>query len=81
VSQKLSDFAVRFAAAAAAAAAAMLCPHRSQAALKLFQDHIGYVTSRVNTVTGVAYKDDTTIMGYNLFNEPRWAMRVHDGML
>jgi hypothetical protein len=50
-----------------------VAPGRSQAALKLLQGHIGYITSRVNTITGVAYKDDPTIMGYNLFNEPRWA--------
>jgi hypothetical protein len=60
-------------AAECLAAPAVLRSCRSQAALKLLQDHIGYITSRVNTITGVAYKDDATIMGYNLFNEPRCA--------
>lgn len=45
---------------------------RSEKVLKLLEDHIYTITSRINTLTGVAYKDDPTIMGYNLFNEPRW---------
>lgn len=45
---------------------------RSDKVLLLLKDHILAMTSRVNTLTGVAYKDDPTIMGYNLFNEPRY---------
>lgn len=39
--------------------------------LALLEQHIQAITSRVNTLTGVTYKDDPTIIGYNLFNEPR----------
>jgi hypothetical protein len=51
----------------------LLC--RSERTLKLLQDHIQAITSRVNTITGVAYKNDPTIIGYNLFNEPRWGAK------
>jgi mannan endo-1,4-beta-mannosidase len=44
---------------------------RNQKVLQLLKDHILYVTSRVNSITGVTYKDDPAIIGYNLFNEPR----------
>lgn len=47
------------------------CMRRSTKTLQLLQEHIRTITSRVNTLTGVAYKDDPTIIGYNLLNEPR----------
>lgn len=40
--------------------------------LALLAQHIQAITSGVNTITNVAFKDDPTIVGYNLFNEPRW---------
>lgn len=49
--------------------------------LQLLEGHIQFVTSRVNTVTGVAYKNDPAIIGYNLFNEPRYGWRVWVGWL
>lgn len=36
-----------------------------------YKNHVKTVLTRVNTVTGVAYKDDTTILGWELMNEPR----------
>jgi hypothetical protein len=36
-----------------------------------FKDHIKTVINRVNTISGVAYKDDPTIMTWELSNEPQ----------
>lgn len=44
---------------------------RSQSTKDLFKRHISSVVSRINTYTGVAYKDDDAIMAWNLLNEPR----------
>jgi|GEM_PF-3181164 len=38
---------------------------------QLFKDYIQYATSRTNTLTQVAYKDDPTIIAWDLMNEPR----------
>jgi len=37
----------------------------------MYKQRVAAVVGRVNSMTGVAYKDDTTIFGYNLINEPR----------
>ncbi|MFF2371402.1 cellulase family glycosylhydrolase [Agromyces sp. NPDC058110] len=36
-----------------------------------FKDWVGTLLNRTNTVTGVAYKDDPTILAWELANEPR----------
>ncbi|KAL2892693.1 Mannan endo-1 4-beta-mannosidase 1 [Bienertia sinuspersici] len=36
-----------------------------------YKNHIKTVLTRVNSMNGVAYKDDTTIMAWELMNEPR----------
>ncbi|MCD1258965.1 S-layer homology domain-containing protein [Paenibacillus athensensis] len=38
---------------------------------QLFKDYIQYATNRTNTLTQVAYKDDPTIIAWDLMNEPR----------
>ncbi|KAF8708660.1 hypothetical protein HU200_030040 [Digitaria exilis] len=36
-----------------------------------YKDHVKAVLTRVNTFTGVAYRDDPTILAWELMNEPR----------
>ncbi|KAK6932083.1 Glycoside hydrolase, family 5 [Dillenia turbinata] len=36
-----------------------------------YKDHVKSVLTRYNTITGVGYKDDSTIMAWELINEPR----------
>ena len=40
-------------------------------AMQDFQDYINFIINRVNPYTGLAYKDDPTIMAWELANEPR----------
>ncbi|KAI8145138.1 glycoside hydrolase superfamily [Fennellomyces sp. T-0311] len=39
--------------------------------IESFKDYISHVLERENTLTGVKYKDDPTIFGWELANEPR----------
>lgn len=49
----------------------LLLAYRSKATIDLYKSQITNITSRVNTYTGVAYKDDPAIMAWDLLNEPR----------
>lgn len=40
-------------------------------AITAYLAHVKFVTSRVNTVNGLAYNKDPTIMAYDLINEGR----------
>ena len=40
-------------------------------AKEMFYDHVRYVVSRTNTVTGKPYKDDPAIFSWQIGNEPR----------
>jgi mannan endo-1,4-beta-mannosidase len=47
---------------------------------RLYREHVEKIVTRRNTVTGVLYRDDPTIMGYELMNEAQavtggWAAR------
>ncbi|GMH39935.1 hypothetical protein BSKO_07839 [Bryopsis sp. KO-2023] len=44
---------------------------KDRAARKYYQTHVRTVINRVNTINGRAYRDDPTIMAWNLINEPR----------
>lgn len=39
-----------------------------------YRNHIKAVLTRQNRITGVAYRDDPTIMAWELMNEPRCAI-------
>ncbi|THU51317.1 hypothetical protein C4D60_Mb06t29750 [Musa balbisiana] len=36
-----------------------------------YKNHIQRLLTRINSITNVAYKDDPTIMAWELINEPR----------
>ena len=46
--------------------------------IRLFKEHVRYIVQRTNSLTGVAYRDDPTIMAWELANEPR-AMKAVAG--
>uniref|UniRef100_A0A0E0KL02 mannan endo-1,4-beta-mannosidase n=1 Tax=Oryza punctata TaxID=4537 RepID=A0A0E0KL02_ORYPU len=46
-----------------------------------FKNHVKTVLTRVNTLTGVAYKDDPTIFAWELMNEPRCYADPTGGMV
>lgn len=44
---------------------------KEEACKKLYKDHIEFMVNRVNSYTGKKYKNDPTILAWNLINEPR----------
>ncbi|EYU22711.1 hypothetical protein ABFS82_03G124100 [Erythranthe guttata] len=45
--------------------------YTNQAVKGYYKNHVQKVLTRINTITGVAYKDDPTVMAWELINEPR----------
>ena len=45
--------------------------YTSPKAIALYEDYVGRLVGRINTVTGKAYKSDPAIMAWQLANEPR----------
>ena len=45
--------------------------YRSRAAVAMFHDYVRHLVSRSNSLSGVSYRDDPTIMSWQLCNEPR----------
>ena len=45
--------------------------YASEAAVALYRDYVSTLVGRTNSVTGRAYRDDPTIMSWQLANEPR----------
>src|SRR5512141_219804 len=43
-----------------------------------FKSFISHVVNRVNTVTGVAYKDDPHVLGWEIINEPNTTPGIKD---
>ncbi|KAI3807321.1 hypothetical protein L1987_23247 [Smallanthus sonchifolius] len=48
---------------------------------RFYKNHIKTVLTRRNTITGVVYKDDPTIMAWELMNEPRCPSDVSGAMI
>ena len=43
----------------------------NEKAMKMFDDHIRFIISRKNSISGTLYRDDPVIMSWELANEPR----------
>lgn len=50
----------------------------SQVARDIYLDYVQQVLTRVNSITGVAYKDDPAIMIWEVMNEPRFGPWLED---
>ena len=46
---------------------------------QIYMDYVTHMLNRVNTYTGLAYKDDPAIMIWEIFNEPRFGPWGGDG--
>jgi mannan endo-1,4-beta-mannosidase len=54
--------------------------YSNETARRLYREHVEKIVTRRNTISGVAYRDDPTILGYELMNEAkcltgRWSER------
>lgn len=47
----------------------------------LYRDHVARVVGRVNTVTGIAYRDDPTVLAWELINESDAPRRGRDALV
>jgi len=52
--------------------------YSNEKATKLFDDHINFIVNRKNPINGKLYKEDPTIMSWQLGNEPRGNQNVKD---
>ncbi|GGA81194.1 endo-1,4-beta-mannosidase [Neiella marina] len=52
--------------------------HSCQPCMEAFANHVDFIISRTNSVTGVAYVDDPTIMAWQVGNEPRARNAEHE---
>ncbi|TRX59960.1 hypothetical protein FNH22_07860 [Fulvivirga sp. M361] len=50
--------------------------YSNKEALRFYQDHVKKMVNRTNSLTGIVYKDDPTIMSWQLANEPEGANNV-----
>lgn len=51
------------------------------AAASLYRQHVARVVGRVNTVTGVAYRDDPTVFAWELINESEASRSGREGLV
>ncbi|GJM32117.1 MAG: endo-1,4-beta-mannosidase [Saprospiraceae bacterium] len=49
--------------------------YKNKPSRKAYWDHIRFIVNRVNNYTGLTYRDDPTIMAWQLANEPRGMTR------
>lgn len=49
--------------------------YKNKKAMEAFEEHIWKIVNRVNSLTGIAYRNDPTIMSWQLANEPRGVFR------
>lgn len=47
--------------------------YTNPATISLFENYINHVVTRKNTITGISYSNDPTIMAWEIINEPRFS--------
>lgn len=50
--------------------------YTNESAMKAFEQHLAFIIQRTNPYTGKAYRDDPTIMAWQLANEPRGIIKI-----